>query len=79
MNSSGTLTLDDTCRWCGLYHGKKCPAVKAMEFHPDGSIKRVEFFAPNDSYPVLAPPAPVIIGDPTCRSGMSSHPFTDYT
>jgi len=37
------------CRWCGLTHGYKCPIVRAMEFHPDGSLKRVEFVQPSDS------------------------------
>jgi hypothetical protein len=31
------------CRWCGQIHTQLCPAVRAMEFHPDGSVKRVEF------------------------------------
>lgn len=39
------------CRWCGTYHGTACPRVKAFEFHADGiTLKRVEFFAPNDYY-----------------------------
>ncbi len=39
-----------TCGWCGVIHGPRCPLVKAMEYHQDGTLKRVEFFAPND-YP----------------------------
>lgn len=31
------------CQHCGLMHGKLCPSVKAYEYHPDGSLKRVEF------------------------------------
>jgi hypothetical protein len=31
------------CRFCGMYHGPLCPTVKAFEYHPDGSLKRVEF------------------------------------
>lgn len=34
-----------TCRWCGMHHGPRCPGVAAMEFHPDGTVKRVEFVA----------------------------------
>jgi hypothetical protein len=45
-----------TCRWCGLLHGPKCPSVKAIEFEADGiTVKRVEFFAPHDYGPILAP------------------------
>ncbi len=31
------------CGWCGRYHGPRCPIIKALEYHPDGSIKRVEY------------------------------------
>lgn len=31
------------CRWCGMMHGPQCPTVKAFEYYPDGSVKRVEF------------------------------------
>jgi hypothetical protein len=30
------------CRWCGETH-LRCPEVSAIEYHPDGSVKRVEF------------------------------------
>lgn len=26
-----------------MIHGPKCPSVKALEYHPDGTVKRVEF------------------------------------
>jgi hypothetical protein len=42
------LAMPRQCGYCGMIHGPKCPTVKAMEFHPNGSVKRVEFFAPND-------------------------------
>jgi hypothetical protein len=45
--------MSETCRWCDAYHGPTCPTVKAIEFHPDGSIKRVEFKTAND-YPQQA-------------------------
>jgi hypothetical protein len=53
--------MSEACRWCGQYHGPKCPTVKAIEFHPDGSIKRVEFKTANDYPPSLgiAPPYPI--------------------
>jgi len=34
---------DDSCIWCGLMHGGSCPEIAAMDFYPDGEIKRVEF------------------------------------
>lgn len=34
------------CPYCGLPHAGTCPRVKAIEYHPDGSLKRVEFHQP---------------------------------
>jgi hypothetical protein len=31
------------CGHCGHYHGRLCPSVKAIEYYPDGGIKRVEY------------------------------------
>lgn len=31
------------CRWCGFMHTGQCPCVKAIEYYPDGVVKRVEF------------------------------------
>lgn len=42
-----------SCCWCGAIHGATCPRVKALEYHPDGTIKRVEFFTPNDYPPLM--------------------------
>jgi hypothetical protein len=42
------------CSYCGspTPHPGVCPTVKAMEYHPDGSVKRVEFKSAAD-YPPL--------------------------
>jgi hypothetical protein len=40
------------CGWCGGHHGRLCPSVKAIEFHPTGEVKRVEFVTGAD-YPPL--------------------------
>lgn len=31
-----------SCRYCGCWHNGTCPKVKAIEYHPDGSVRRVE-------------------------------------
>ena len=36
------------CRWCSsayqaTFHGGPCPNVRSIEYHPDGTIKRIEF------------------------------------
>lgn len=49
------IVTDKTCRWCGQRHGTKCPLVKSYEYFPNGGIRRVEFFAPNDYHPFPAP------------------------
>lgn len=48
--SSDGATRSIPCGYCGAHHGTICPRIKAIEFHPDGTQKRVEFFAPNDDY-----------------------------
>lgn len=50
MNTSAGTGVNEPCRWCGIRHGPMCPTVKAMEFHQDGTIKRVEFNGASD-YP----------------------------
>ena len=43
-NMTTTFVGLPTCRWCGTYHPHcPCPHVNAIEYHPDGSVKRVEF------------------------------------
>lgn len=44
---SGTLAVTvATCAWCGCIHNAKCPLVKAIEYHANGTVKRVEFYDP---------------------------------
>lgn len=40
--------MTDKCHYCGLIHETKCPSVKAIEYFPDGTIRRVEFLTPAD-------------------------------
>ena len=42
----------DKCPYCGNIHNATCPKLKAIEYQADGTVKRVEFFTPND-YPPL--------------------------
>lgn len=49
----------NNCRWCGSIHvGDACPAVKVIEYYPDGVVKRVEF---QDAKPLADawPPRPL--------------------
>jgi hypothetical protein len=42
------------CQHCGLHHQGVCPRVKAIEYYPDGTVKRVEFKGASDYPPPLA-------------------------
>jgi len=44
------------CRYCGSItpHQGICPSVKAMEYYPDGTIKRVEMKTAQDYPPVVS-------------------------
>lgn len=48
----------DPCRYCGKEHGPRCPEVRAIEYHPDGTVKRVEFLTPADHHPMPLPMPP---------------------
>lgn len=40
---SGTA-IQRTCDYCGGHHlFTTCPRIKAIEYHQDGTVKRVEF------------------------------------
>ena len=34
------------CTYCGQWHTGVCQKIKAIHYHPDGTVKSVEFHAP---------------------------------
>ena len=51
------ITTGEKCQWCGQMHDVRCPFVRAIEYHEDGSIRRVEFMRPADYVmPASVPP-----------------------
>ena len=34
----------EACAHCGGHHAIACPRVRSLEFHPDHSVRRVEFW-----------------------------------
>jgi hypothetical protein len=40
------ISDNGTCGYCGMGHIGTCPRVKAIEYHENGTLKRVEFHAP---------------------------------
>lgn len=41
--SSTSVTMS-SCKHCEMIHGGVCPKIKAIEYYPDGSIRRVEYY-----------------------------------
>lgn len=64
-----TISTLVPCEWCGATHQTKCPLVKAIEYHEDGRVKRVEFMTVADyttpaapcsvPYPIIGSPSPL--------------------
>lgn len=48
MSTTTSAASLNTCQWCGCIHSGKCPQIKAYEYHENGKLKRIEFFAPSD-------------------------------
>ena len=44
-NTGGNEPLQQ-CGHCGLMHTGPCPRIKAIEYYPDGTVKRVEYREP---------------------------------
>jgi hypothetical protein len=38
-----TQIADKACIHCGFYHAGVCPYVDEVEYHEDGSVKRVKY------------------------------------
>lgn len=48
-----TVFEQQRCRHCLGLHGRHCPAVREIEFHPDGRVARVAYFDKWDDKDVL--------------------------
>lgn len=38
-----TSEVKPLCAYCGQHHTTRCPSVQAIEYFPDGTVRRVEF------------------------------------
>ena len=43
MDGSATTSLTPYCGHCGGIHQGPCPRIKAVEYYPNGTMKRVEY------------------------------------
>jgi hypothetical protein len=60
LNATSPTALNVHCPYCGHGHSTVCPMVKAYEYHPDGSVKRVEFKSASDYGPFVQLDVPTI-------------------
>lgn len=44
MDANTSVSFPGLCCHCGCYHTGVCPKIKAIEYHPDGTIKRIEYY-----------------------------------
>jgi hypothetical protein len=69
--SSSAQVMDGSCPYCGQWAGhtpSSCPLVRAVEYYPDGTIKRIERFSPRELY---TPP-------PEVTPTLSPVPYTPF-
>lgn len=48
-----TVFEKERCRFCRTLHPGHCPAVREIEYHPDGRVARVAYFPKWDDSGVL--------------------------
>lgn len=80
MTSASTANLS-TCQWCGCIHSGKCPQVKAIEYHENGTIKRIEFFGYGDHVAPIVVKAfePTLPITPAIGKPIEVKPETDWS
>jgi hypothetical protein len=62
MSLTATSTTNtNKCPHCGFIHDFTCPRIKAIDYHPDGTIKHIEFHEPGSKTGPVAqkPPIPI--------------------
>lgn len=52
----------DSCFHCGCSHTGVCPRIKSIEYFPNGTIKKVEYFDGGNHTPSIpiSPPSPQV-------------------
>ncbi|MCS3690932.1 hypothetical protein M2194_004969 [Bradyrhizobium elkanii] len=53
------------CQLCGLVHEFKCHLIKAYDYYPDGTVKRVEFITAADLVERDRPASETLLSLPT--------------
>lgn len=44
MDGITAAPIRSACSHCGMIHATTCPKIKAIEYYPDGTTKRIEFY-----------------------------------
>jgi len=50
METAPKLPHETTCQYCGMTHKGTCPRIRAIEYHDNGTIKRIEFRSPFEGF-----------------------------
>jgi hypothetical protein len=58
------------CGHCGMWHAGPCARIKAMEYYPDGTMKRVEYY---DARPAMQHKTAQPMSDTASLLGMLGH------
>jgi hypothetical protein len=51
-----TASNNGMCPHCGMGHTGTCPRIKAIDYYPDGTTKRVEYHEPKPVAWPMSPP-----------------------
>ncbi len=43
VHTTTDINMPSACPHCGVGHIGTCPKIRAIEYHPDGTVKRIEF------------------------------------
>lgn len=81
MEMTSTSSAVQPCRYCGstLPHPGICPSVKAIEYHPDGTVKRVEFHGPQPLPTIYWPQYPTYPNYPGMPGWTWTSPNQSYS
>jgi hypothetical protein len=58
------FTTPKACGHCGGYHNGACPRIKSVEYHPNGTVRRIEYHDTRGSaaLPTPSPGVPAATG-----------------
>jgi len=61
VQMSTASSIGHLCPYCGMGHSGVCSRVRAIEYHENGAVRRVEFHEPTPLPYVSASIKPIIV------------------